>query len=178
MYGLLSSLLGPMFAKEMLEIARRKRYFVNRVLYGLALLFTVFIVWNNFRARFQFQGRLSIHAMADLAGGLFIAVSGVQYGAVFVFVPLFLCGVIASEREERTLEMLFTTRLTDREIVLGKLGSRVAVVLLLLLLTLPVISLIMLFGGVDPQAVWRAFSSTLLATFCSGACSIYFSTVT
>jgi ABC-type transport system involved in multi-copper enzyme maturation permease subunit len=178
MHSLLSSMLGPMFAKEMVEIARRKRYFVNRVLYGLALLFTVFVVWDNYRGRFPGAQRVSIHLMAEIAEALFHAVSAVQYGAVFLFVPLFLCGVIASEREERTLDLLFTTRLTDREIVLGKLGSRVAVVVFLVFFSLPVISLIMLFGGVDPQAVWRGLACTLLAILYAGAHAIYFSTVT
>jgi ABC-type transport system involved in multi-copper enzyme maturation permease subunit len=178
MHSLFSALLGPMFAKEMVEIARHKRYFVNRVLYGLALLFTVFLVWDSYRGRFGWQGTASIHVMAQFAEQLFHAVSGVQYGAVFLFVPLFLCGVIASEREEQTLELLFTTRLTDGEIVLGKLGSRVAVAALLVLLTMPVLSLIMLFGGVDPLALWRMLACTLLAVLYAGAHAIYFSTIT
>src|SRR5438128_9658562 len=101
MHSFLSALLGPMFAKEMIEIARRKRYFVNRVLYGLVLLFTVYLVWESYSNRFRWEGRASIHLMAQMAQQLFQAVSGVQYAAVFLFVPLFLCGVIASEREER-----------------------------------------------------------------------------
>lgn len=178
MHSLLASLLGPMFAKEMVEIARRKRYFVNRVLYGLALLFTVYLVWDSFRGRVAWNGTASIRLMAQMAEELFHAVSGVQYGAVFLFVPVFLCGVIASEREERTLDLLFTTRLTDREIVLGKLGSRLAVVVLLVLFTQPVMSLIMLFGGVDPLALWRMLACTLLAVLYAGAHTIYFSTIT
>jgi ABC-type transport system involved in multi-copper enzyme maturation permease subunit len=167
-----------MFAKEMVEIARRKRYFVNRVLYGLALWITVYVVWDGYRGRFGWQGSASIGLMAEFAERLFHAVSGLQYGAVFLFVPLFLCGVIASEREERTLDLLFTTRLTDREIVLGKLGSRVAVAGFLVLLTMPVLSLIMLFGGVDPLALWRMLACTLLAVLYAGAHAIYFSTIT
>jgi ABC-type transport system involved in multi-copper enzyme maturation permease subunit len=178
MHSLLASLLGPMFAKEMVEIARRRRYFINRVLYGLVLLFTFFLVWDSFRGQFARDGSAPIHVMARMAENLFHAVSGVQYGAVFLFVPLFLCGVIASEREERTLDLLFTTRLTDREIVLGKLGSRVAAVGLLVLFTLPVMSLTMLFGGVDPPALWRISACTLLAVLYAGAHAIYFSTVT
>jgi ABC-type transport system involved in multi-copper enzyme maturation permease subunit len=178
MHSILASLLGPMFAKEMVEIARRKRYFLNRVLYGLVLLFTVFLVWDSYGWRFQMEGRASIHLMAELAQHLFHAVSGVQYGAVFVFVPLFLCGVIASEREERTLELLFTTHLTDAEIVLGKFGSRLAVFAFLVLFTLPIMSLVMLFGGVDPLTLWRNLACTLMAVLYAGAHAIYFSTVT
>jgi ABC-type transport system involved in multi-copper enzyme maturation permease subunit len=178
MHSFLASLLGPMFAKEMVEIARRKRYFINRVLYGLALLLALFLVWKSFWGQFAWDGTASIRVMARMAEELFDMVSGVQYGAVFLFVPLFLCGVIASEREERTLELLFTTRLSDPEIVLGKLGSRVAALGLLVLFTLPVMSVIMLFGGVDPAALWRVSACTLLAVLYTGAHTLYFSTVT
>ena len=44
MLRVLASLLGPIFAKEAVEIARRKRYYVNRVLYGLVLLVSLFVV--------------------------------------------------------------------------------------------------------------------------------------
>ena len=49
MLKFLSLFLGPVFAKEMVEMARRKRYFFNRVLYGLVLLFTLWIVWEEHR---------------------------------------------------------------------------------------------------------------------------------
>jgi ABC-type transport system involved in multi-copper enzyme maturation permease subunit len=170
------ALLGPIFAKEMVEMARRKRYFINRVFYGLVILFTLFLVWENYQRRLQQNG--SIKVMAEMAESFFLAVSGVQFGAVFLFVPLFLCGVIASEREERTLELLFTTQLTDREIIFGKLFSRVAVLVLLIFCVLPVMSLITLFGGVDPDALWRIMACTLMAMLYAGAHAIYFSAVT
>jgi ABC-type transport system involved in multi-copper enzyme maturation permease subunit len=177
MLRLLSFLVGPVFAKEMVEMARRKRYYLNRVLYGAVLLFTLFVVWKNHQWQFEQYGP-SIRVMARMAESLFHAVSSVQYGAVFLFVPLFLCGVIASEREERTLEMLFTTQLTDREIVLGKLISRVAVLVMLILCGLPIMSVIMFFGGIDPASLWRVLASTLLAILVTGAVAIYFSAIT
>jgi ABC-type transport system involved in multi-copper enzyme maturation permease subunit len=177
MLRLLSILVGPVFAKEMVEMARRKRYYLNRVLYGAVLLFTLFVVWKEHQWQFQEYGT-SIRVMAQMAQSLFHAVSGVQYGAVFLFVPLFLCGVIASEREERTLEMLFTTQLTDREIVFGKLISRVAVLIILIFCGLPIMSVIMFFGGIDPAALWRVLASTLLAILVTGGFSIYFSAIT
>ena len=94
MLRLLSMLIGPVFAKEMVEMSRRKRYYFNRVLYGGVLLFALFVVWDSYQWRFQQQGT-SIRLMAELAQSLFHAVSSIQYGAVFVLVPLFLCGVIA-----------------------------------------------------------------------------------
>src|SRR5262249_330991 len=114
----------------------------------------------------------------QLAESLFLSVSGVQYGAIYLFVPLFLCGVIASEREERTLELLFTTQLRDRQIVLGKLVSRLAALVLLILFSLPVLGMISLYGGIDPDALLRLLATTLLAMLYAGAHAIYFSAIT
>ena len=175
MLRLLAALLGPIFAKELVEMARRRRYYFNRVLYGAALLFAVFLVWESYRDRLQWQDGRIIQVMADMGESLFLAISGLQYGAVYLFVPVFVCGVIAGEREAHTLELLFTTHLTDREIVLGKLASRLAVLVLLIFCALPVMSLIMLLGGIDPEGLWRIEASTLLAMLYTGAHGIYFS---
>lgn len=174
----MTALMGPIFAKEMVEMARRKRYYFNRVLYGSALLFALFTIWDSYQWRIHYQGGQSYRLMARMAEDLFLAVSWVQLGAVFLFVPVFLCGVIAAEREEHTLDLLFTTGLTDREIVLGKLLSRATALVLLILCALPVLSLIMLFGGIDPQALGRALAATFLAILYAGAHAIYFSTAT
>src|SRR5438132_9353641 len=177
MLKFLSLFLGPVFAKEMVEMARRKRYFFNRVLYGLVLLFTLWIVWEEHRFDVQ-NGKVTLRVMASLAETMFHAVSGVQYGAVFLFVPLFLCGTIAGEREERTLDLLFTTQLLDHEIVLGKLASRTVALVTLILCALPVMSIIMLFGGIDPEGLLRIQGATLLAILFAGAHAIYFSALT
>jgi ABC-type transport system involved in multi-copper enzyme maturation permease subunit len=178
MLRLFAAMLGPVFAKEMVEMARRKRYYLNRILYGLVLLLTMAIVWKDHSYRINPNGTASIKGLAEFAQAMFRAVAILQYGAVYLFVPLFLCGVIASEREERTLDLLFTTALTDTQIVVGKLCSRIAAMVLLILCSLPVLSMIMLYGGIDPPALWRSLAATLLAILFVGAHAIYFSTVT
>ncbi len=174
----MTALMGPVFAKEMVEMARRKRYYFNRVLYGGVLLFALFVTWNSYSWQMRYANTQAYRLMARMAEDLFLAVSWVQLGAVFLFVPVFLCGVIAAEREEHTLDLLFTTGLTDREIVLGKLLSRVTALVLLIVCAMPVLSLIMLFGGIDPQALGRSLAATLVAILYAGAHAIYFSATT
>lgn len=172
-----AALLGPIFAKEAIEIARRKRYYLNRLLYGAALLLALLIVYEENAWRFR-SGQNSIQAMARVASDLFLSVSIIQFSSVFLFVPLFLCGVLAGEREEHTLELLFTTHLRDRQIVLGKLFSRLAALGTLVLCGLPVLSLVMLWGGIDPLALLRTLATTLCAALFVGAHAIYFSAIT
>ncbi len=174
----LIALGGPVFGKELVEMARRRRYFATRLLYGFALLFALFVTWQGTSFARRMGGQAPTLAdIADLAGWLFLAVCYVQYLAVYVFVPLMLAGTICSEREEHTLELLFTTHLRDREIVLGKVGSRLAVVLLLFLSGLPVLAIIRLFGGIDGATLWRVEAATLLGMAVSGSLATYFSVV-
>jgi ABC-type transport system involved in multi-copper enzyme maturation permease subunit len=178
MLHVLASFFGPIFAKELIEMARRKRYYFNRLLYGFALLLALYFTWETYRwygpAR---GGGATIRAQAEMAEHFAVTVLIIQFAAVFVFVPLFLCGTIASEREEHTLDLLRTTRLCDRDIVMGKLGSRMAALLFLVLSGLPVLSLIMFFGGVDPLSLAMATAATVGALLFVGAHAIYFSAI-
>src|SRR4029079_9674087 len=131
-------------------------YYFTRVLYSLVLLLVLFVIWNEHLGRSGDRGSISHRALAQLATNLFLAVSVIQFGAVLVFVPLLTCGVIAGEREAHTLDLLFTTRLTDGQGALGKLFSRLAVLASLILCGLPVLSLVSFFGGIDPDALWRS----------------------
>ncbi|HEV3202729.1 MAG TPA: hypothetical protein VGY77_00030, partial [Gemmataceae bacterium] len=56
----LAAIAGPIFAKELVEMGRRKRYFINRIFYGLVLLFSLYVVWESNRWRFYETGRYSI----------------------------------------------------------------------------------------------------------------------
>src|SRR5262249_33048401 len=69
-------------------------------------------------------------------------------------------GALAEEKDRGTLEYLFTTDLRSHEIVLGKLVSRLAVMLLLALTGLPVLTLLLFLGGVDPNQVLGSFAAT------------------
>jgi ABC-type transport system involved in multi-copper enzyme maturation permease subunit len=175
MFRWLAKILGPMFVKEMLEMSRRRRTYVNRVLYGATLLIVAFFVWED--QRWFLRNARPIEAMSRLASTLFVGTMCVQFAAVYLFVPIFVSGVICGEREERTLELLFTTHLVDREIVLGKLASRLVAVLLIILGGVPMLALIGLWGGVDLPTLLRSWCATLLAAVFTGSFAIYFSTV-
>jgi ABC-2 type transport system permease protein len=178
MQSLLTALFGPVFTKEMIELARRSRYYFVRVFYGLAILFVLWITFSSYGWRLNQPGASVIHLMAEFASMMFHSVATLQFIALFEFVPMFLCGVVAGEREERTLELLFTTTLNDREIILGKMLSRLVVFWLLILMSLPIFALISFFGGISPESLFRVLGATLVALYYVGAHSIYFSTIT
>ena len=104
-----------------------------------------------------------------------------QYLAVFLLTPIYTAGVIAEEKDRRTLDLLLTTRLTNREIVAGLLASRLATLGLIFLTILPVLSLMEFLGGVDPKLVLAGFLITGAAVITNGSMcmlvSLFFSVV-
>jgi ABC-type transport system involved in multi-copper enzyme maturation permease subunit len=79
---------------------------------------------------------------------IFAAVVLLEILLVSFIGPGLTAGAISAERERQTFDLLRTTLLSARSLVLGKLGSALAYLLLLILTALPIESLAFLLGGV------------------------------
>jgi hypothetical protein len=88
--------------------------------------------------------------------------------AVF-FSALFAASAVSQEKDRRTLVLLLMTRLTNVELVLGKLLASMLNVLTLLAAAVPIFMFILLFGGVSAAQVMRTFAVTLLAALVAGS---------
>jgi len=109
---------------------------------------------------------------------LFIMLSVTQLVLLAFVTPGLTAGVISGERERQTLNILLATRLTPRQIVWSKLVSSSAFVVLLTVATLPLYSIVFLYGGVAPEQILAAFGFYLVTMFLFGcigvACSSFF----
>src|SRR5713226_4971181 len=85
-------------------------------------------------------------------------------------------GAISGERERQTIDLLFVTRIPPFSIIWGKLLASMSFVVLLLLLSVPIFSLVFLFGGIELDQVLYSFLVTIVAAFALGLIGIAFST--
>ena len=142
-------LLGPVFRAELIRTARRRHYYSLRVVYGIVLLL---ILWLNYQRLLVMAraagGRPLIADFADFALSTFTWFMGVQLATILILVPALFGGVIADEKQRKTMHYLMASRLSSGEIVLDKLAARLLHVGVFILLGLPVMSLLTLFGGV------------------------------
>ena len=72
---------------------------------------------------------------------------------MLILTPALVAGAIADEKRRKTLHYLLASQLTGPEIVLGKLLVRMLYVGVLLGVSFPVMSLLVLLGGIDPMLV-------------------------
>jgi ABC-type transport system involved in multi-copper enzyme maturation permease subunit len=152
-------MLGPIFRVELVSIARRRRYFVLRVLYASLILMVLWATYESSNVFNYGPARQSIQQAAALAAGFFISFSWLQLLAILFVGPAMAVGTIATERERRTIEYLFVTDLSNSEIVLGKTFARLTLMAQLVLVGLPILFLFRLLGGIPAEALLASFLS-------------------
>jgi ABC-type transport system involved in multi-copper enzyme maturation permease subunit len=165
-------LFGPVLFYDLVRIGRRTRYILLRSLYAvflLALLSWIYLIW----AVRSEGGTIRASEMAQFAESFFYTFMVVQFLAVALLTPAYTAGAIADEKNRRTLEFLLATDLRNREIVLSKLVSRLANLLLIVLTGLPILSFLQLVGGVDPGLVLAGFAATGLTMVSLAGLSIF-----
>src|SRR4051794_20778980 len=129
--------LGPVYERELMVTARRKRSFALRFVYGLALLA---LVASIYRANPQLEASatvISFGALRSFGRALFQTLVVAQGIAVVFLTPSLVSGTIAGEVQRKTLPDLLTSDLSSAEIVLGKLAARLLHVVVLLGAGLP-----------------------------------------
>ena len=80
---------------------------------------------------------------------MLIALIGEETGILFMVAPALTASSVSGERERQTLDVLLTTRMTPFEIVIGKYLSALTQGILLVISTLPFLSLVFIYGGLN-----------------------------
>jgi ABC-type transport system involved in multi-copper enzyme maturation permease subunit len=169
---------GPLFEFESLIFTRRRQVYAGRMLFVLALLAALWIMWwsNVNDAGFgpTLGTRSALQTMATAGVSFFYALAGIQLTMVLMVAPAATAGALCQDRARGILAQIATTDLSDSEIVLGKLCSRLAPILALLACAVPVAALAALLGGIDGLALLGLFavSAAVAVLGCSLALSI------
>ena len=158
----------PLLAKELTEQSARRRTYVIRVVYAVALYgFTLWTFWNQL-------GSWNSNSFAILGRGreLFEAIAGLQFAGLYLFLPAMTCGVLTSEKERDTLALLLLTKLGPWTIVFEKLLGRLVPMWSFLLLSMPLLAVAYSLGGVEVVEVINLAWALLVTTVQVGAFSI------
>jgi ABC-type transport system involved in multi-copper enzyme maturation permease subunit len=114
---------------------------------------------------------------AAIGHGIFGGLLFLETLLVLVLAPAFTTGAISLEREKQTLDMLVTTPLSSLGMVIGKLFSALTYVFLLIIASIPLASLVFVFGGVGPEDLIRAYVFLFALAFGMGAIGLFISAI-
>ncbi len=137
---------NPVILKELRGRMRGRQAFILLTIYlGLISLFII-LIYNLLNLSSSITWDPS--ARQDAGKAIFGTVVLLELLLLSFIAPGLTAGAITSERERQTFEILRTTLLSARSLVLGKVGSAFSFLFLLILAALPLESLAFLLGGV------------------------------
>jgi ABC-type transport system involved in multi-copper enzyme maturation permease subunit len=159
---------GPHFYYDLIRLARRGWPTLARVLFLVVLLISLAVMYRT-------QGDSVAHARpaefavrAQAYATVLIAIQGIM---ILVLLPVYVASSIAEEKENQTLEALTLTHLTDRELVLGKLGARVMHLGMIVFSSVPILAFMHLWGNVDlTYLIYHELNAFLLLVSAGSLC--------
>ena len=164
---------NPVLVKEVKLRFRSMKSFIGILFYLIAMSIFVFgfiFLTTSFSGTGFFRPEESFF--------LFGLLTYIQLGLILFITPGLTAGTISTEREKQTLNILLTTSQSSMQIILGKLSSSIAFLVLMLIAGLPIYSLVFLFGGISPGQLGLIFLFFFLTMFTVGSIGVMFSTIT
>jgi len=150
---------------------KKRRDMVIRCAYlGLLVAVVLYTLWTSG----DVFGDLA--ALARKSTELFQEMSYLQLGLVALLSPIFTAGAITQEKDSQTYDILLTTPLTNGQIVLGSLLSRVFFVVALLVSGIPIFAITQIFGGVAIRSIVFSFLIAASTAMVTGAMAMAIAT--
>lgn len=163
--------LNPILLRVVTAGGRRLRHAFVRWGY-LGLMIMVLLVSLVTSQPASSGSGTALSDFAKASSRVFSAISYVQLGMICLLAPVFCAAAITQERDSRTYNILLATPLTNAQIVLGSLFSRLYYVVALLLSGAPVFAITLLYGGVTAASIALSFSIALSTALFTGALAI------
>jgi ABC-type transport system involved in multi-copper enzyme maturation permease subunit len=184
--------ISAVLKKELRWRMRGRRAYVIATVYVLLLGLLIFGIYQVVYERAVSEARWRFDAIDGPGAGLppdviSGAVSAQIGQALFVgmlialtlltlmIAPALAAGAVSTEREKQTLELLVTTPISTLGMLVAKLLASLAYVFLLIIASIPLMSLVFAFGGVAPEDVLRTYIVLLVIAFGIGSIGMFLS---
>ncbi len=158
-------LSNPITVKELRSRMRGLRSILPIMAYVVVLGVFVLIQFNDYGGRMQYQ------ELEDKGRKLGFLLLYIQIFLVLILSPAYAASAITVEKERETFDVMQTTLLTSWDIVAGKVFSGFSYAALLVLSSLPLLSLSFWMGGFDFVHLFWGFlivTTCALVTTCIG----------
>jgi ABC-2 type transport system permease protein len=166
---------NPITLKEMRSRMRGRRAFAVLTLNVFLLGGLVSLIYMTYAASAQMTS--SPGSLQSLGKIIFATAVGMQLLITCFTSSSAAVGAISSERERQTFELLRTTLLPARSLVLGKLSAAVLFNLLVILSAIPIASLSFFFGGVTLEEIVIASIFLIVTAIAFSSIGLFFSSL-
>ena len=169
-------IFGPILEKELRVSSRRKRNYFLRSIYIVLLGIIILFMWFTAIAISNASSSIfQISRSAIIGKNVTIAIIWFQFIVSQLLAIIMLSSSISNEIRSGTLNVLMTTPVKSFQIVTGKLFSKLLQILIILSISLPLLSIIRVFGGTPWNYVVFSLCITLTSVIFAGSLSLFLS---
>jgi ABC-type transport system involved in multi-copper enzyme maturation permease subunit len=163
-------MINPILKREVTSKTRSWKFTGMITLYGLVLSFFSLIFFESIN---RGNNMINLNAI----NGIFISLIVFIYFIICFVSPALTSSSINSEKTSRTLDLLICAPISARKIIIGKILSSLVSVIYLLIVTMPLFSLLFMFGGLSILDILIFMLYFLLATLYYGSIGVLFSSL-
>jgi len=170
------AIVGPLFTKELLVTSRRPRYYLLRFGYAAMLGLFIALVWLGFvESARSATAAYRIAHMSEMGKQIVSWIVCFQFAAAQLVAIVLLSTSISEEIYQRTLVPMLTTPIRYWQIVLGKFLGKLLHVGFLLAISLPLMGMVRVLGGVPWGYLLSGLCITVVAAMLTGSIAMFFS---
>lgn len=152
--------MNPILRNELKLHARTVRLPIILVIYNLVLSCVAVLLMASIQNQYQSGYPIQYDELMEI----FTILGWIQCVLVCFMVPILTASAIAGEREKQTLDLMLTTSISPFSIILGKLVAAMCTVCILVLSSVPILSISFLFGGMS----WKDMIAFLFVVIAIG----------
>lgn len=166
-----NDMANAVYKNEMKANVRSVRFFgvlfaFNSILSALSFLAFAGIM-NQSRYFGQISGLTNIYS----------TMAYIELAMFMLIIPTITAGSITGEKERKTLDLLLISKMTPFAIIIGKLEAAIHIVRILAISSLPVLSIVFIFGGIQWWNLFILLLTLMITGFFLGSIGIFFSTI-
>ncbi len=165
--------MNPMIWKELQQRMRERRAWLLPTIYLVVLssiaIFVYYMTIVDSRGSYSYSELRG----SEIGVAIFFGTVFAQLGLLLLIAPALSAGSITIEKEQRTFSGLLTSLLTLLEIWWGKFVASLLLMVLLLIISLPVLSLGLAMGGFGLREMAMAAITTLIVIASINAVGLY-----
>ena len=165
--------LNPVYLKESKTSSRTVKTAVIILLFNGVLAAVAFLNLYSMVESLRYTGEVQFSSMLEL----YMLIAEFEFAMLLLVMPALTSGSISGERERQTLDLLLSTNMRPRQIIIGKLLSALEVASILILSTFPILSLVFIYGGLKMLDLFFLYLYFLVTAFFVGSIGIMFSSV-
>ncbi|OPJ63075.1 ABC transporter permease [Clostridium oryzae] len=164
--------INPVLVREMKVKMRTWKAPLLICFYDMVLILLVITLMNM--GVVDSLGRISEESIVTV----YLFMIAIQCTLIALIAPALTAGCISGEREKQTLDILLSTTMKHGSIVVGKLFASLSQMILLIVSSLPIFSIVFLYGSIGAREIMELFIYYIITAVLMGSIGVFFSTFT